>query len=158
MPNRQDGRPAIAPTEMSAAYSLNRKDELLDAVLTAGALVAAADRSISPLERQRVLTFLRRHDLVIVPEAEIDRAFDRRIVELQHPGYVLAAAYRLRRLCGEAAVRLLLAAAEDVATADAHLDPRELEILDLLRITLRARAAPPPALYRSGDSADRNPG
>lgn len=131
-------RRPVTPSDLLAAWLLNRKDEIMDATLTAGALVAVADRRVVAAEGDTLLSFLKRHDLLTVPDITAQDAFMRRACELQEPGYVLAAAYRLGRHSGLQG-RMLMAAAEEVAAADSHLDPRELEILDLLRITLRQR-------------------
>jgi tellurite resistance protein len=155
MPNRNDHtRCMITPADLMAAHLLNRKDEILQAALTAGALVAVADRWVDRVERDKLLLFLKRHDLLTVSELEAKHAFERRVCELREPGYVLAAAHRLGRYGGLALGRIVIAAAEEVAAADSRLDPRELEILDLLRIMLCGRPLPsPPAVYR-GEDAD----
>jgi tellurite resistance protein TerB len=154
MPKRNDDRSAMTPADLAAAYHLNCTDEIMDACLTAGALVALADRRVDPVECDRLVAFLQRHELLTVSKIEAKQAFERRICELREPGYVLAAAYRLGRNRGLSPARILIAAAEEVAAADSRLDPSELEILDLLRIMLRARPPrPAPALYRSEESA-----
>lgn len=133
----------VTPAELMAAHSIDRRDELVDAVLTAAALVAAADGWIDPAERQEVLSFLKRNDLLTSSEADAMGAFERRVRELRQSGHVLAAAYRLGRSGSSAVRRLAIAAAWDVAVADSRVDPRELRVLDLIHITLNARRSPP---------------
>jgi tellurite resistance protein len=142
----------MTPAELMAARLADRKDEMLEAVLTATALVAAADGWIDPAERREVLAFLKRNDLAR-PDVDMMDEFERRVRELRQPGHVLAAAYRLGRAADHARQRLAVAAAWDVAVADERVDPRELRILDLIRVTLGARRARPvPPLGRESEN------
>jgi tellurite resistance protein len=142
------------PAELMAAHTTDRKEEMHDAVLTAMTLVAAADGWIDPAERQEMLAFLKRNDLLRIPERDMKDEFEHRLRELREPGHVLAAAYRLGRAGSPALRRLAVAAAWDVAVADSRVDPRELRILDLIRITLEPRRARPAApLGRADDGA-----
>jgi tellurite resistance protein len=141
----------VTPAELMAAHVVDRREETLDAVLTAMALVAGADGWIDPAERQEMLAFLKRNDLMSIPERHMRDELERRLRDLREPGHVLAAAYRLGRAGGAVAQRLATAAAWDVAVADSRVDPRELRILDLIRITLQARRARPATSFCRAD-------
>lgn len=135
----------VTPAELMAAHLVDRKEAMLDAVLTAAALVAAADGWIDAAEREELLAFLKRNDLLASSGADMKTEFERRVRDLREPGHVLAAAYRLGRAGGATIQRLAIAAAWDVAVADSRVDPRELRILDLIRVTLNPQRGRPAA-------------
>ena len=86
------------PAEMLAQYWDNREDELLDAVLTAVALVARADGWIDAAERSQLLDFLHRKGILTVfTPAEILETFEHRVRELNEPGGPVEALKHLRR-------------------------------------------------------------
>jgi tellurite resistance protein len=126
-----------------AAYLEDREDELLDAVITAAALVARADGWIQHVECGQLLDFLDREELLSVfsREEALD-AFRRCIRELREPGGPTAAVERLRRHAGRAPVRLVVGVGEEVAAADCRLDPREERILAVIRTAVGAQPSP----------------
>jgi len=67
-----------------AQYRDDRADELLDAVVTAVALVARADGRIDAAERGQLLDFLDRKGTVHTP-AEILEMLENRVRELNEP-------------------------------------------------------------------------
>ena len=144
MPNRNlRSRSKAAPAEIVAAYLDDRQDELLDAVLTAAALVARADGWVQPVERGQLLDFLDRNDFFrIYTPADIRGAFESRIRELREPGGPAAAVARLARNAERLPACLVIDAGEEVAAADCRLDPREQSVLQRIRSALRAPAAP----------------
>jgi hypothetical protein len=72
-------RVAMTQAEIMAAYMDDRDDELLDAVVTAAALVTGADGCIEPVERSQLLDFLCRNGLMsVVTSAEMLDFFERR--------------------------------------------------------------------------------
>ena len=83
---------------------------MLDAVVTAAALVARADCRVDPAER--------------------------RLRELREPGGLVAAVDRLGEVSGRSLARLVVDAGWEVAAADSRLDPREKRVLDLIGIAL----------------------
>jgi tellurite resistance protein len=144
MPNRNTrNRSRVTHAEIVAAYMDDRDSELLDAGITAAALVARADGWIEPAERRQLLDFLRRNGLLSVfSRAEILDTFERRIRELQEKRGAEMAVGSLGRLAGRSPARLVIDAGQEIAAADQHLDPREQHILQLIRITLRGPLAP----------------
>jgi tellurite resistance protein len=129
----------------------DRDSELLDAVITAAALVARADSWIEPVERRQLLDFLRRKGLLSVfSRAEILDAFERRIRELEERRGAEMAVGSLGRFAGRSPARLVVDASQEIAAADRHLDPREQHILQLIRITLRRPLAAASPTDRAG--------
>jgi tellurite resistance protein len=138
MPNRNPSNCFDAtPAEIMAAWRDDREDELLDAVVTAAALVARADGWVDPVERGQLLDVLDRNGfLSVFTPAEILDAFERRVRELRAPGGPAAALGRLRRHAGRAPARLVVDVGDEVAAADGRLDPREQRILQLIQAAL----------------------
>jgi tellurite resistance protein len=100
-----------------AAYLDDREDELLDAAVTAAAL----------------LNFLNRHGLLSAfTRAEVLDFFERRVHQLEGDSGAGVAVGSLRRLAGRSLARLVVDAGEHVAAADGHLHPREVHILLLI--------------------------
>ena len=145
MQNRSSRKPShMTPAEIVAAYLDDRDGDLLDAVVTAAALVARADGHIQLVERGLLIDFMDRNGfLSIFSCAEILDAFDRRVHQFEEPGGAEAAVDRLRRFAGRTPVRrLVIGIGRRVATADGHLHPFERHVLQRLRAALRAPSAP----------------
>jgi tellurite resistance protein len=123
------------------------ENELLDAVVTAAALVARADGWVDPVEREQLLDFLDLNEFMSgFTRAEILDAFERRIRELRAPDGTLAALGRLQRQSARSLARsltsLVVDASEQVAAADCRLDPREQRMLQLIRAALGLHPSP----------------
>jgi tellurite resistance protein len=145
------------PAEMLAQYWDNREDELLDAVLTAVALVARADGRIDAAERSQLLDFLHRKGILTVfTPAEILETFEHRVRELNEPGGPVEALKHLRRHAEGSLARIIINAAQEVAAADRRIDPREQHILQLIWITLGG-PLPRPAARSSRGGGHREP-
>jgi tellurite resistance protein len=144
MPNRKTlSRSNMPPAEIVAAYRDDREDELLDAVLTAAALVARADGRVQPVECGQLLDFLDRNEfLSIFTRADILSIFECCIDELREPGGPAGAVARLTCHAERLPARLIIDAGEEVAAADCRLDPREQRVLQLIRTILCASPSP----------------
>jgi tellurite resistance protein len=128
---------AVKPAEVMAQYWDDREDESLDAVVTAAALVARADRRIEAAERSQILDFLHRDgSLNIFTPAEILEMFEHRVRELNEPGGPVGALKQLRRHAEHSLARVIMNAGQEVAAADHRIDPREQHILQLIWTTL----------------------
>ena len=132
------------PGELMAAYSEYREDELLDAVVTAAALVARADARVDPAERGQLLDFLDREGvLAVFTLAEAIEFFERRLRELDEPGGAAAALRHFRRHADGPPARVAIDAGEEIAAADCRIDAREQQMLQLIRIVLSRRSMRP---------------
>jgi tellurite resistance protein len=130
-------------SEIMVAYRQYREDQLLDAVVTAAALVARADGWVDPEEREQLLDFLDRQEfLSVFTYDEILEFFERRVRHLREPGGTAAAIDSLRRRAGRLPARLIIGMAEEVAAADCRLDPREEEVVEAIRDCLRPPSSP----------------
>jgi tellurite resistance protein len=127
------------------AYLQRRNGELLDAVITAAAIVAEADGSADPVERRQLLVFLNRSGLLaIVTRDEVLDSFEDRVRQVRDRRGFEMAMRSLERLAGRPLARLALDAGADVAAADGHLHPGELQRLALICSVLGFAAGPAP--------------
>jgi tellurite resistance protein len=142
MPKRDTrNRLGMTAAEITAAYMDDREDELLDAAVTAAALIARADGSIEPIERGEMLDFLDRNEfLSVFTRVDIFDAFERRVRQLGEQGGAETAAHSLGRLAGRSPARLVIETGERVAAADGHVHARERQVLELVRIALGLRS------------------
>lgn len=130
-----------SPAEMMAAYSEHREDELLDAAVTAAALVARADARIDAAERGRLLEFLGREGVLSAfTPAEVIEIFERRLRELNEPGGDAAILRQLKRHAESPLARIAIDAGEEIAAADRRIDAREQQMLQVIRIVLTGRS------------------
>lgn len=131
--------------EMMAAYWEAREDELVDAVVTAAALVARADGRVDAVECERLLDFLDRDGILYTfTRAEIRDIFERRLREQGEPRAVMAALRQLGRYAEHPLARVIIDAGEEITASDSHIDPRERRVLQLLRIVLSTPATRSP--------------
>jgi tellurite resistance protein len=145
MPNSNihDGSTSFEP-EIPAAHPGDREDELLDAVITAAALVARADGWIEPAERRQLLDFLNGKGLLTAATRdEILDLFDCRIRQFEEGAGAALAVDSIGRLVGRPSAQLVIDAGEQIAAADGHLHGRELHMLQLIRAALGPRPRTP---------------
>jgi tellurite resistance protein len=133
----------VSKAEIMAVWQERRDGELLDAVVSAAALVARADGKADAVERAQTAYFLARNErLATVTPTDILDAFDHRLRHLQERSGIETAVDGLRRIAGHAPVRLIIDAAEHIAAADGHLHPGEMHALRSIRKALRAPSRP----------------
>jgi tellurite resistance protein len=118
-----------------AIYSRDLPDEeILRALVAAGAFVALADGRVDPVEREALLNFIDRQSLVpSISQDEIGRFFDSRVQQIKNQCNEIAIAEPLRSLTGLSSASVVVGAAERVAAADLRIHPREVEALNLIR-------------------------
>lgn len=112
-----------------------RTREVIQALLTAGALVALADGRVRAAERDEAVNYIDQQVLFLaIPRSKIAEAFDRqtrRLLQRDSPDVIMNA---LRPLSGSSSASLVLGIAERVAAADRHIHRNELSALKLLRL------------------------
>jgi tellurite resistance protein len=141
MPNRYTRNCSrTTEAEIMAAWLEDREDELLDAAITAAALVARADGYAEPAERTQMVDFLsRKGNPSALTRADMIEAFEHRLRHFEERGGAETAVRSLERVARRPPARLVVDTAERVAAADGHLHPREFHMLQLIRLALRAR-------------------
>ena len=148
MPSRTvQNRPKKAKAAGAAARLNAHEDQLLDALTSAGAIIACADGWIERAERDALADFVERNEfLPALTRAEILGALDHRLRQFATRGGVEAALDRIGRYAGRAPARLVIDASRRVAEADGALDAREIHFLQRIHIALGAPSTRGPAL------------
>jgi tellurite resistance protein len=112
---------------------------MLQALATAGALVALADGHLEDVERDELVSFVHRQDFAsTISQHGIAKAFDSRVRQLEEnysPNLIMEA---LGPLAGLSLASVVVRTAERVAAADRKIHPRELQALKLIRLIMTA--------------------
>ena len=115
-----------------------RDEELMQALVTAGALVALSGDQLKAVEREELLNFIEQQGFVsTISRNEIAEAFDSctRQLEGQNSASVIVDA--LRPLAGLSLASVVVRVADRVAVADGMIQPGELRALKLIRLVLK---------------------
>jgi tellurite resistance protein len=131
-----------ATAELAADYDDCRDKEVMQALVTAGALVALADGHLEDVERDELVGFIHRQDFApTISQRGIAKAFDNRVRELQenyNPNVVIEA---LRPLAGLSLTSVVVRTAERVAAADRKIHPSEEKAMSLIRLIMMSLPA-----------------
>ncbi|MFK4508320.1 TerB family tellurite resistance protein [Bradyrhizobium daqingense] len=122
-----------SPIEIADPSTLN--EQAAAALVIAGALVAVADRRVSPVERDEVMRFIRDRDLA--PHIEDDRLlamFDALAERLEEPDFANVVIETLRPVSNMSLSAHLMELSERVAAADEDVHPHEVQAIKLLRL------------------------
>lgn len=116
------------------------------ALVTAGALVAVADRHIDPVERDTVIRYIRDRRLAPgVGEARLAGMFEQCARRLEEADFANVVIDALRPVPGRSLSSELVELAEHVAAADRGVHPYELQAVKFLRLLAslpRSKASP----------------
>jgi tellurite resistance protein len=136
-----------ATVELSAEHFDHGDEELMQALVTAGALVALADGQLEIIERDEVVNFIDRQGLVpTISREQIAEAFDyraRQIKDRQGANVIIEA---LGPLAGRSLASVVVRTAERVAAADRKIHPGELRALKLIRLIMMNLPVKKPSL------------
>jgi tellurite resistance protein len=123
----------------AAATQVTADREVLQALATAGALVALADGHLEDVERDELVSFVHRQDFApTISQHRIAKAFDSRVRQLEgnySPNVIMEA---LGPLAGLSLASVVVRTAERVAAADRKIHPGELQALKLIRLIMTA--------------------
>jgi len=135
--HRADGRPRVRRSRIVATLLDPRDDELLDAVVSAAALVARADGWVQEIERAQLHDFFEQEALLSDFEPEdVASHFERCVGKSREPGGASAMIRRLGRHRGSPTASLIVNIGEVIAAADCRLDPREQLFLRVIQTSL----------------------
>ena len=121
------------PIEITEPRSFNEQAAV--ALVISGALVAVADRRVSPVERDEVIRFIRERDLA--PHIGDDRLFamfDELAERLEEPDFANVVINTLRPVSDLPLSSHLIELSERVAAADEDVHPHEVQAIKLLRL------------------------
>jgi tellurite resistance protein TerB len=130
-------------THSSTTTALDLSNEqVMHGLITAGAVVALADGRVDAIERDELVNFIDRQQLVpTIPKHDIGEAFDQRVRQLKDRDSAKVIMESLRPLVGLSLASVVVRIAERVAAADRPIYPSELQALELIRLIM---TCPPP--------------
>lgn len=139
------------PIEPEITEPRSFDEQAAAALVIVGALVAVADRRVSPVERDEVIRFIRERKLA--PHLGEDRLFamfDELAERLEEPDFANVVIDTLRPISDLPLSSHLIELSERVAAADEDVHPHELQAIKLLRLLTqvlpRARPVGPAAV------------
>jgi tellurite resistance protein TerB len=149
MANRY-GPPGTTTAEQTTHYLDYRDEEIMQGLVTAGALVALADGEVKTAERAELADFIDRQGFAPASsQTDITEAFDSRVRELEGPNCAKVIVETLRPLTGRSLASILVRTAQRVAAADQKIHPGELRALNLIRRIMMSLPASTPEIDRT---------
>lgn len=119
--------------EITDPTSLN--EQAAAALVIVGALVAVADRTVSPAERDEVIRFIRDRKLAPhIPDERLCAMFDELAERLEQPDFANVVIDALRPVSDLPLASHLMELSERVAAADENVHPHEVQAIKLLRL------------------------
>lgn len=123
------------PVELEITEPSRLNEQAAVALVIAGALVAVADRQVSPVERDEVIRFIR--DRGLAPHMSDERLFaifDELAERLEEPDFANVVIDTLRPVANMPLSSHLMELSERVAAADENVHPHEVQAIKLLRL------------------------
>ena len=123
------------PVEIEITEPSSLNEQAAVALVIVGALVAVADRRVSPVERDEVVRFIR--DRNLAPHVTDDRLFamfDELAERLEEPDFANVVIDTLRPVSNLPLSSHLIELSERVAAADEDVHPHEVQAIKLLRL------------------------
>lgn len=144
-----DANPS-SPIEIEITEPRSFNEQAAVALVIAGALVAVADRRVSPVERDEVIRFIRERGLAPhIADERLLSMFDGLAERLGEPDFANVVIDTLRPVSELALSSHLIELSERVAAADEDVHPHEVQAIKLLRLlTLVLPRAKPIGLAR----------
>jgi tellurite resistance protein len=118
--------------ELVADYLDQRDEEVMQALVTAGAFVAFADGRVEAIERDELVYIHRQRLVPTISQRDIAEAFDNRVRQLEDRDSASVMVETFRPLAGLSLSSVVVSTAERVAAADRHMHPNELQAMKLI--------------------------
>ncbi len=149
-------RPSTA-AEHTGDQPNRRDEEVMQALVTAGALVALSDGQLKDVEREELLDFIEKQGFVSsISRNEIAEAFDNCTRQLEGRNSANVIVDALRPLAGLSLASVVVRVADRVAVADGTIQPGELRALKLIRLVMKTlRPVDRPRYLQPCDSRSR---
>ncbi len=123
------------PIELDITEPSGLNEQAAVALVIAGALVAVADRRVSPVERDEVIRFIRERGLAPhITEERLFAMFDGLAERLEEPDFANVVIEKLRPIADLPLSSHLVELSERVAAADEDVHPHEVQAIKLLRL------------------------
>ena len=119
--------PSTTTAEVAAHQLDHRDEEVMQALATAGALVALADGRVETLERDELVNFVDRQGFVpTISRRQIAEVFDSRVQQIEDRDSANVTIEALRPLAGLSLASVVVRTAEQVAAADGKIHARRI--------------------------------
>ena len=123
------------PIEIEITEPSSLNEQAAAALVIVGALVAVADRRVSPVERDEVIRFVRDRKLAPhIPDERLYAMFDELAERLEEPDFANVVIDKLRPVSNLPLSSHLIELSERVAAADEDVHPHEVQAIKLLRL------------------------
>ncbi|MGY4436356.1 tellurite resistance protein TerB [Bradyrhizobium sp. F1.13.1] len=123
------------PIEIEITEPSSLNEQAAVALVIVGALVAVADRQVSPVERDEVVRFIRDRNLAPhISENRLYAMFDELAERLEEPDFANVVIENLRPVSDLPLSAHLMELSERVAAADEDVHPHEVQAIKLLRL------------------------
>jgi len=123
--------------ETAADYFDQRDEEVMQALVTVGALVALVDGEVRAIERDELVGYVHRQGFASsISQRDIAEALDNRVRQLQERDSTHVILEALRPLAGLSLSSVVVRTAERVAAVDRYLHPNELQAIKLIRLIM----------------------
>ncbi|MBW7967824.1 tellurite resistance TerB family protein [Bradyrhizobium sp. BR 10289] len=123
------------PIELEITEPSSLNEQAAVALVIAGALVAVADRRVSPVERDEVIRFIRDRGLAPhISDERLSAMFDELAERLEEPDFANVVIDTLRPVSNMSLSAHLMELSERVAAADEDVHPHEVQAIKLLRL------------------------
>ena len=127
--------------QIPSSIAANHQDEdMMQGLVTAGALVALADGRVQAVERDELTNFMR-HLQPAIPGDQIGELFDRRVRELKDRDSITLVTEKLGALAGLSLASVVVRTAERVAAADRQIHSYETQAIKLIRLFMASLPA-----------------
>ncbi|WP_298874240.1 TerB family tellurite resistance protein [uncultured Bradyrhizobium sp.] len=123
------------PIEPEITEPSRFSEQAAAALVISGALVAVADRRVSPVERDEVIRFIRERGLAPhISDDRLSSMFDELAARLEEPDFANVVIDTLRPVSDLPLSSHLIELSERVAAADEDVHPHEVQAIKLLRL------------------------
>ena len=123
------------PMEIEITEPRSFNEQAAAALVISGALVAVADRRVSPVERDEVIRFIRERGLAPhIGDDRLSAMFDELAERLEEPDFANVVIETLRPVSDLPLSSHLIELSERVAAADEDVHPHEVQVIKLLRL------------------------
>ena len=129
--------PSPTTADLVADYLEHRDEEVMQALVAAGALVALADGQLETAEREELVSFIDQQGFApSTSRRDIALAFDQRVRQLEDQLCANTIMETFRPLAGRSLASVVVRTAERVAAADRKIHAGELRALKLIRLVM----------------------
>ena len=126
----------VTAAELATYYRSHHDQEVMQALVAVGALVALSDGLLDDVERHALVNFVDLQGFVpTISQREIAEAFDISVRQIQRGG-ASPVVEALRPLAGLSLASIVVRTAGRVAVADRKIHPRELRAVKMIRLIM----------------------